>query len=249
MTEYARTNHVIFDLTERRRRRIATVAGIAIITLILTGIGVLVLWQHRAESAPSGHPFSRHQDAWASALDKTGVESDGYPPGPVALEELAAIGAQEFSATYTPEEVSAILTVYRYQPDAFSGNVMLDRIVVDFPEDGRATIDGRVTLRGNAYNVHAEADVAYRDDLVVISEEGAQFSVEGFSVGGAQRTQAIEAVSEYLNSMLAATPGLTIKSARIVEGGVRVEGIAPQRIEHPDPLPSTRSKTYAQAPF
>ena len=104
-----------------------------------------------------------------------------------------------------------------------------------FPQPGVGSLSGKLATGGSAYDATIVGPVAYT--ATGIDSPGAtSLTVEGFSVGGDRRKQASEAVIAYLNMYVRAAPGLTVQSAEIVEGGIRVKGLAPERLEHPPPL-------------
>lgn len=230
-----------FDALRRRRNaRIGIISVVVVIALITGSLTWLVVWALRDdEPAPSRQVTSveAYRDGWESAMRKAGVEGE-FPGGRVDLEQVTSIGRQPFSATFAPAEVEALLAVYRFRPEAFSGRAELEQVDLEFPDAGQAELEARATLSGRSYAARVSAPVSFMDGRIVVDGREADLSVEGFSVGGTQRQQAIEAMNQYLNSLLQAAPGLTVENAEIVPGGVRVTGTAPVSIQHPDPLPS-----------
>jgi hypothetical protein len=205
--------------------------------LVVGGLIWLVLWSQRSEPvAEQVNDFETNRSDWESAMRKVGVEAD-FPSGPVDVEEIEASGEQAFSATLTEREVSALLVVYRYRSDEFADRLGLERVDVSFPEPNRVVLEGQVLVNGERFQARAEAPVTFAAGRIMINRPEARLTVEGFPVGGSRREEAMEAISEYLNAMLTATPGLEVESAEVLEGSVRVEGTAPTRIEHPEPLP------------
>jgi len=228
------------DDRARSKRRAWIIGGsvILLVALIVGGLVALVVWakgRDKPVTTRTAASFASYQGAWESAMTKAGVEAT-YPEGPVDLEQVRPTGGQPFSATFTAEEMAALLAVYRYSSDAFGGDVELRNIEVGFPSQGRASLSGTLTLNGNSYTAVIEAPAYFARDRVVLGRRDARLTVEGFSVGGARREQALRTFADYLNAMLKAAPGLTVEKAQIVEGGVRVEGLAPTKIEHPAPL-------------
>lgn len=232
--------------TQSRRSRawIGVVAALVVLVLLVVGTVWLVLYTRRSQSPREAEPFSQYRSAWESAMAKAGVSAT-FPKGPVDLTRVRPMGSHSFSATFTGSEVSALLAVYRYRSDAFGDAVDLEKVSVDFPRKGTASLEGRATIEGSTYQASVQAPVSYLVGKLVVDADRTNLSVEGFSIGGRRRAQAVNTLVEYLNSMLSAAPGLQVKSAEIVEGGVRVEGQAPDAIEHPEPLPDNSAGALA----
>ncbi|HSK48524.1 MAG TPA: hypothetical protein VLA05_11085 [Coriobacteriia bacterium] len=231
----------------KNRGPIIAASVIAVILLLVGGLAALVWWANGRDkpvATRAVEQFSRYRGPWESAMQKAGVEAT-FPGGPVDLEKVVPSGRQEFSATFTPEEVAALLAVYRYQTDDFGGQAALEEVEVDFPKENFASLSGRITLNGGSYQAAISAPLTFLSGQIVIAQGGAKLSVEGFSVGGERRTAALTTLSAYLNSMLAAAPGLVVEEAEVIEGSVRVRGTAPDRLEHPDPIPSSGSGAIA----
>jgi hypothetical protein len=223
----------------KRRRVIATVSVVAALALLIGGLVWLVIWaQGRERPAPvRAEPFEQYRPAWESAMRKAGVEAT-FPAGPVDLSAVRATGATPFSADFTAEEVAALMTVYRFDYEAQgAGTVSVRRPSVEFPEAGWGRLSGRLLFDGSAYKARLEAPATFEDGEVVVGSAGSGLTVEGFSVGGERKTQAVAMVEIYLNALVRAAPGLSVERARIEAGSLRVEGVAPSRLEHPEAEP------------
>ena len=166
-------------------------------------------------------------------MAKAGVEAT-FPAGPVDLTQVSPSGSEPFEATFTAEEITALLNVYRYEADLSGQSVSFTRAQAAFPKPGVGALAGTLSAQGSNYSAEIAGPVTYA--ATGIDSPGAtSLKVEGFNVGGARRRQASDAVIAYLNLYLRAAPGLTIEDARIVADGVYVKGSAPTRLEHPAP--------------
>lgn len=185
----------------------------------------------QAPPAPPAPSFDRFKPAWSSAMEKAGVEAT-FPVGPVSLVDLTASGRRPFEATFSAEEVTALLNVYRFEPDTGGQDIAIDSVVVEFPSSGQAGLTADVVLDGSGYSAVAEGPVSYAAGRIVIDGLSA-LTVEGFSVGGDRRVQAEQALVQYFNGYLAGAPGLSIEAATVEDGAVSVRGFAPTSLANP----------------
>jgi len=208
--------------------------------MIVAGLAGLIAWATTVSNRPApavrkGPGFERFEPGWTSAMAKAGVEAT-FPPAPVELTEVVPTGRQPFEATFTAEEITALLNVYTYDSDLAGQGASLSEAAASFPAPGVGALRGALSASGSTYEAAIEGPVEY--SAKGIDSPGAtSLTVEGFNVGGERRQQASDAVVAYLNMYLRAAPGLTVESAEIVEGGLRVKGAAPARLEHPVPTP------------
>jgi len=221
----------------QNRSRTAARVAIVVVLLSLLGLTALVIWAvsvARRPSPPVEAPrFDRFERAWSSAMAKAGVEAT-FPAGPVEVTQLTATGRAPFEATFTAEEITALINVYPYRTDIGGQAIAFQDPIVELPEPGVGSLSGKLETGGSTYDAAITAPVTY--GAAGIESPGAtELTVEGFSVGGDRRSQATGAVIGYLNSYVLAAPGLTVDSAEIVDGGLRVSGFAPASIEHPAP--------------
>jgi hypothetical protein len=166
-------------------------------------------------------------------MAKAGVEAT-FPAGPVDITQVSPSGSVPFEATFTAEEITALLNVYRYQADLTGQSVSFTRASAAFPRPGVGALSGTLSAGGSNYSAEIEGPVTYT--ATGIDSPGAtSLKVEGFNVGGERRRQASDAVISYLNLYVRAAPGLTIEDARVVADGVYVKGSAPALLEHPAP--------------
>lgn len=209
----------------------------AIAFFVLAALVGLIVWavgtSGRGTSAPRPG-FDRFEPAWESAMRKASVEAT-FPAGPVDMTQVRVSGTQPFEATFTAEEISALMSVYRYETRISGQTVAAGDVEVDFPEEGVGAIATVLFAEGSRFRARATAPVTYESGLIR-SPGLTGLRVEGFSVSGARRNQAGEALFTYLNRYLDAAPGLEVEEARIVRDGVFVRGSAPESLEHPGPL-------------
>lgn len=214
-------------------RRAIWVLGIIGVTVVV-GLVAVVVWALSSRSQPSTvalPSFDRFEPAWSSAMQKAGVEAT-FPAGPVQIQEVFTTGRKPFEATFTAEEISALMNVYPYQLDVSGQDVAATDVSVTFPSPGVGSIQAKLLYDGAPYDAQATAPVTY--SAKGISSPGlTSLRVEGFSIGGSRREQAGDALIGYLNMYVRAAPGLTIEQAEIASEGLRVKGSAPATLEHP----------------
>ena len=153
-----------------------------------------------------------------------------FPAEPIDITSLNAAGQHAFEATFTAEEITALVNVYRYAPSGQA--VTLQQVTVRFPNAGEAAVSGSAVINGSAYSAEIAASPTYENGSIVAAGP-IRVSVEGFGVGGDRARQAADAVLAYLNEFLDAAPGLTVDTAEITSEGVRVTGKAPDLLLNP----------------
>ncbi|MFU8890905.1 MAG: hypothetical protein ACNA76_04490 [Anaerosomatales bacterium] len=217
----------------------ATWIIIAVSFVVIVGLVGLVFWAITSSGGGSSAPrpgFERYEGAWASAMAKASVEAT-FPAGPVDVTAVRVTGSQPLEATFTGEEMAALLSVYRYRATVAGQSFALRDVSVEFPEPGVTALRLTLDTGGSSYKARAEAPLAYERGSIT-SPGLTSLRVEGFSVGGSRRQQAGDGILDYLNEFLDATPGLNVDEARITADGLEVRGTVPESIEHPDPIDS-----------
>lgn len=216
--------------SRRAMRWFAIIAAISAAAMIaLVG---WALWTASRPKAPTEKPrFDRFETAWSSAMSKAGVEAT-FPAGPVPLQDVRFSGRHAFETTFTAEEIAALLNVYRHAAEIQGSRVELRSVRLTFRDDTDVRLSGALVADGDAYSAEAEGPVAFSRGRIR-SERLDSLTVEGFSVGGARRRQALDALLGYFNEYLDASPGLTVESAGIGDGVVLVRGFAPDELRHP----------------
>ncbi|MBE0416822.1 MAG: hypothetical protein IBX63_03570 [Coriobacteriia bacterium] len=208
----------------------------AVAFVVLAGLVGLIAWAISSSgSASAPRPgFERYESAWESAMRKASVKAT-FPAGPVDLTLVRTFGSQSFEATFTAEEMAALMSVYRYETSVSGESFSIGDVSVAFPDEDVAALNVTLFTEGSRYKAKAEAPFAY-DGGRITSPGLTSLRVEGFSVSGARRDQAGGALIDYLNRYLSAAPGLSVDEARITTDGLAVKGSAPMSIEHPEPL-------------
>ncbi|MDZ4169674.1 MAG: hypothetical protein U1E26_08465 [Coriobacteriia bacterium] len=203
--------------------------------LVVLALVVLVGWAlwvgTRQDAAPPAPSFDRFRSPWESAMAKAGVEAT-FPAGPAKLTELIPSGRRAFEATFTAQEISALLNVYRHSEDVAGADVQVDAVGVTFSSPAQVELAGSILTGGSRYTAVAKGPARYAGRRITSTGLSA-LTVEGFAVGGQRRDQAGAALVEYFNAYLDAAPGLSVGSAEIVDGGVVVTGFAPASIQNP----------------
>lgn len=218
--------------TKSRKPGRSTVIAAIVALAVVAGIVGLIVWAIGVSrsSETEGNTVDRYRTDYESAMQKAGVEAT-FPGQIVDLSDVDATGAQPFEATFTADEVTALLSIYRYQGGGDTAEMAVTEAQVSFPSAGQVKLSGRIVYQGSGYSATIEAPVTY--DGSIDSPGATSLNVSGFNVSGEQRKQATSAVVDYFNGMLSAAPGLRVEQAQIVEGGVQVTGTAPVTIEQP----------------
>lgn len=216
--------------TARSMRAFKIVALVTVLAFVALVAWALWVASRPEQSAPAPR-FDRFEPAWTSAMSKAGVEAT-FPAGPVELKQLRAKGRRSLEATFTAEEISALVNVYRYTAKISGAEVALSSVGIDFPQPGRVALSGSLVTGGSGYAAEAAAPATYSSGRIR-SGGLSSLTVEGFSVRGDRRQQAGDALLTYFNKYLDAAPGLTVESAEIVDGGVVIRGFAPTGLVNP----------------
>ena len=159
---------------------------------------------------------------------KAGVTAE-YPAAPVELKNVVPGGAHPFSATFTADEVAALLSTFRHAAVVNGTEVALLGATMTFPETGVARLSTRVAVQDSIYSAMMLAPVAFKDGRIT-SPGATEATAEGFSLSGAKRAQLTNGVITYANEYLDSAPGLTVDSAEITAEGLVVTGTAPDTL-------------------
>ena len=213
----------------RRRHWLGWVIGI-VITLVVIGalVGVVVWATNRGGKA---QPFSVYRTPFESAMAKAGTTAT-FPEAPVELTEVTATGSHPFSATFTAEEVTALVNVFRWTTDIQGTSVAVSGVTVGFPADDTGSLGARVKVNGSSYGGTLEGPVAYESGEIT-SPGATKVVAEGFPVTGDRAKQATDMLLLYLNAYLKAAPGLTVETAVVTSEGAEVTGTAPDSLSLP----------------
>ncbi len=211
--------------------RRAIIIGVSVVVVFVAIIVGTVVWALGRPSAAQQDPAATRA-AFASAMKKAGVDASYPTSAPVELTGVEASGSHPFSATFTAEELSALLTTFPYAYTANGTSVALERAVISVIETGTMGLNTGVTVDGKGYSAAVEAPVELR--LGSVTSPGAtSATVEGFSLSSGQLAQVTTAVIDYVNAYLSAAPGLRVGSARVTGDAVVVTGVAPDTLTYP----------------
>ena len=214
--------------TEQRPSRRGLILGIVAAAVFLTDhVGAVVWTLGRGDTSGPGRAALR--TAYESAMRKAGVEAS-FPAEPVELSSVVPSGGHPFSATFTAEELGALLNTFRFTADVDGSTVLVRRANLRFPGESGIELDARVGVDGSAYTALIEGPVSFRDGFAR-SPGATRATAEGISLNAAQRVQLTRAVLSYVNAYLQAAPGLDVGSAKLTPDGVAATGTAPDRIE------------------
>lgn len=201
--------------------------------LAICVVGAIMWSAGRGSSAPPAVvDYEAYRASWESAMAKAGVEAT-FPVSPVYVEEVQASGLQSLSATFTADEVTALVVMYRFDYPVDGGFVSLIRPSVSFPSPGWVSVSGRLAYQGSSYAIQASAPASMHQGRLELDTGSAELVAEGFNVDGERRDQAMRMVGTYVEAFVEGAPRLRIERAEVVEGGVRVVGTAPKRLMNP----------------
>ena len=161
-------------------------------------------------------------------MAKAGTKAT-FPEAPVELENVSATGGHPFEATFTAEEITALVNVFRWTTDIQGTSVAVSGVTVGFPEAGTGSLRARVKVNGSSYSGTLVGPIAYENGTIT-SPGATKVVAEGFTVTGDRATQATDMLLLYLNAYLKAAPGLTVDSAAVTADGVEVSGTAPDSL-------------------
>jgi putative transposon-encoded protein len=202
-------------------------AGVALIVLVALAGGAA--WLVSRNTGHSGGP-SGSSSAFSSAMKKAGVAAKA-PSTPVPLTSVVPKGSHSLDATFTGDELAALMNTFTYEASARGVTVSVSHTALTLGSDGKVSLSGQVAANGNSYAGTVTVPAAYVGGKIVVT--GAPtVEAEGFPVGGTQAQQATDVLLQYLNGYLAAAPGLHVDSAEVTADGVHVRGRAPDSISY-----------------
>ena len=191
-------------------------------------VGVVVWALNRGGSSVD---FSVYQPGFDSAMAKAGTKAT-FPGAPVELDQVQPTGGHPFSATFTAEEITALVNVFRWTTEIQSTSVAVSGVGVTFPAAGTARLKASAKVQGNTYSGSLEGPAEFENGSIT-SSGATKVLAEGFPISGDRAKQATDMLLLYLNAYLDAAPGLTVYSATITADGVEVSGEAPDSITLP----------------
>lgn len=209
-------------------RWIVWVIAVVVLALLAAGVvGVIVISLARHSRGSASNP-SQATAAFDSAMKKAGVTATA-PAAPVQLTSVKAAGSHPFDASFTADEITALVNAFPYSTTVSGQELAVSSASIEIPGDGSVTLSGTITLNGNSYNGSITGPVAFENGQIT-STGATGGSAEGFTLGGSQAQQATTMLLDYLNSYLAAAPGLKVESAQLSGTTIHVKGTAPDSI-------------------
>jgi hypothetical protein len=206
--------------------------------IVAGGLTAIVVWsltRPAPRTLTGREALMPYRDAWASAMRKAAVDAT-LPAGPTDVTALGTTGSHRFETTFTAEEITALVTVYTYNPSGQA--IALDRVSVQFPGAGQAMLSGTASINGSSYSAEIAGPAGFVGGFIVAAGP-LKVSVEGFPIGGERGRQAADAVIAYLNEFLDVAPGLSVSTAEITADGLHVTGNAPDALVNPAPATET----------
>ena len=211
----------------RKRRVGCWVSAIALIVAVALVAGLWWLIASRAHPQASASSSA----AFDTAMTKAMVKAPGEPATAIDLSTIKARGTHAFDATFTGDELAALLNAFPHEVNAGNTSVALQGVTVALGSNGDLTLSGTVSSGGSAYSGKASGAAAYTNGEVVAAGP-ISVQAEGIDLGGAQAATATQLLLAYVNGYLRAAPGLTITSATVSSQGVHVRGLAPDSIKY-----------------
>jgi hypothetical protein len=205
------------------------VIGVMSAVIVVGALVGVVVWALGRGAHPAD--FSAYKPGFDSAMAKAGTKAT-FPGAPVELSGVSATGSHPFEATFTADEITSLVNVFRWTTDIQGTSVAVSGVTVGFPSVGTASLDAVVKVNGSSYSGSLEGPVDYRSGAIT-SAGATKVVAEGFTVSGDRATQATNMLLVYLNGYLGAAPGLKVDKAAVTADGVTVSGTAPDSLTLP----------------
>lgn len=213
----------------RRRWLPWLLGGVAV--LVLVGlVGGAVVWSLSRKQTSTIDP-ALTRSAFASAMRKAGVTTD-FQGSAVALTSVRASGAHPFSATFTADELAALLNKFTHAASVSGSQISMRDVRLQLAGGDSLRLEANVDVGGSTYGGSATAPITFADGRVASSGATAA-TAEGVPLNSGQRARLTGALVGYANAYLTAAPGLRIASAKVAADGITVSGVAPDRISLP----------------
>jgi hypothetical protein len=203
---------------------------IALIVIVTVVAGVVVATVAGVMPGASAYlGFAKQRDlgikadkaAFDSAMVKAGIKAE-YPATPVATGQLKVTGKKKLDATFTDDEVSALINAY---VEPFEYNVRGVQVV--FHDGGKGEASALVTYQGKDYPGYITGAVSLENGRVTGSATSA--NAAGIPAKGSWLSLGETKSIDFFNLQLA-IPNLVIETAEMTEGQVRVTGTVPRSI-------------------
>jgi hypothetical protein len=207
---------------------IRAVAALALIVLVALAIAGAEVWfqpkpKPLAPLAVNGMPTP-----FTSAMHKAGTTAPAEPTKPVALTSLSTTGSHRLDATFSYQELSALFNAFSYSPT--SSPAQLVHISLQIDAKGVLTLMDDPQQGGTTVSA-TRGRVAFRNGRVIALAPFTFVTVP--NLGRTAARQGTRDLVGFVNSYLAAAPGLKVESATIGPEGVHVIGTAPDRVAWP----------------
>jgi hypothetical protein len=212
-----------------KKRRGCLVATIAAIVVLVIGIGGTLAFVATASAGKPRDLGVRYTEAdYWSALDKAGVQvKGGREAAALGSTGMRYSGSRKLDAVFSSSEVSALLN-YSHQ----AGWPISDA-QVRFAGGSGLEISASVEYGGTSYPVYAQGTAGVAGGTV--SGLAASAEVMGMAVPSQYLGPGSSYVVGIVNSRLARLGSLDIRTAEVVDGGLRLVGTGPATAE---PVPA-----------
>lgn len=210
----------------KKRFGAGKIVGIALLVMIVgvgaaTAAGVMPGLSALAGTAKQKDlGVDASQAAFESAMGKAGVDAN-YPATPAAIGSVTVKGSKPLDATFTDDEVSALMNAYLVP---FEYNVRGVQVV--FHDGGNAEGSAMVTYQGVDMPGYIKGTVSWDGR---VSGTASAASAAGIPANGSWLETGQNKTLQFVN-LYFAVPGLTIESAEMREGEVHVTGTVPESI-------------------
>ena len=131
-----------------RGSRTGVIAAIVLSILAFVLLVVVVVIVTRSRGGSTGGTVNL--TAYESAMQKAGGTAP-YPGKPVDLTSVKASGSHPFTATFTADEIAALLNTFPYEYDSAGMKLSLRNVALTVPAAGTARLAASVTLNGGTY--------------------------------------------------------------------------------------------------
>jgi hypothetical protein len=216
---------------EPKRKRTGIIVAVVASLVAVAFLVAVVLLVMRSSGGSGVADTAATKAAFDSAMQKAGVTA-GYPGQPVELTSVVPTGSHPFTATFSAEELAALLNTFVYEYDVAGTRIALRNASLGSSAPGVADISASINANWSTYSGSVTLPLTFASGRVSTTGVTA-LTAEGFPANDGQKAQAGSGLVDYFNAYLAAAPGLTIESASIGADGVSVTGMAPDSITFP----------------
>lgn len=199
------------------------IAILVVLVLTLCGCGAAYA-AFRYMGAPRDLGVRYTEADYWSALKKAGVQTTDAPMAEDwANTETRYSGSKPIDATFSKSEVSALLNY------SHMGGWPLSNTQVRFTGDDGLEVSGAASIGGANYPFYARGTASASGSSVDGSASAAE--VLGIAVPGEYLEPGSAWLVGVINDRLSRVTGLDIKTAEVVDGGLRLVGTVPAKVE------------------